>query len=105
GPDGRKNAKQKLTKRGRPGEALPKEEPPAAIEPPKTDSRPDKPDETAGREDTKPDTAKPAEDDLSQSAKVEQPPELRVLRPDPVPPVTPAPPTAPSAAPAGSPSA
>jgi hypothetical protein len=105
GPDGRKNAKQKLTKRGRPGEALPKEEPPAAIEPPKTDSRPDKPDETAGREDTKPDTAKPAEDDRSQSAKVEQPPELRVLRPDPVPPVTPAPPTAPSAAPAGSPSA
>ena len=104
GPDGRKNAKQKLTKRGRPGEALPKEEPAAAVEPPKTESRPD---ETAGRDDAKPDTAKPAEDDRSQSAKVEQPPELRMLRPDPVPPVTPAPPTAaaPSAAPAASPSA
>jgi len=107
GPDGRKNAKQKLTKRGRPGESLPKEEPSAAVEPPKTDSRPDKPDETAGRDDTKPDTARPAEDDRSQSAKVEQPPELRMLRPDPVPPVTPAPPAAaaPSAASAVSPSA
>jgi hypothetical protein len=92
GPDGRKNAKQKLTKRGRPGEALPKEEPTAAVEPPKTDSKPDtKPDETAAREESKPDTA--TDDGRSQSARVEQPVETRVLRPDPVPPVTPAPPT------------
>jgi hypothetical protein len=102
GPDGRKNAKQKLTKRGRPVESLPKEEPAAAVEAPKTESRPDKPDETAGRDETRPDTGKPAEDDRSQSAKVEQPPEPRVLRPDPVPSVTPAPTTAaaPSAPPA-----
>jgi hypothetical protein len=97
GPDARKNAKQKLTKRGRPGEALPKEEPAAAVEPPKPESRPDKPDETAGREETRPDAAKPAEDDRSQSARVERPAETRVLRPDPVPPVTPAPSTTPAA--------
>jgi hypothetical protein len=84
----------KLTKRGRPGEALPKEEPTAAVEPPKTDSKPDTtPDESAASEESKPDTAKPADDGRSQSARVEQPVETRVLRPDPVPPVTPAPPT------------
>jgi hypothetical protein len=105
GPDGRKNAKQNLTKRGRPAETLPKEEPAAAVEPPKPETRPDKPDETAVRDDVKSDAAKPAEDDRSQSAKVEQPPEIRVLRPDPVPPVTPAPPSAaaPSAAPSSTP--
>lgn len=99
-----RNAKQRLTKRGRPGEALPKEEPAAAVEPPKPESKPEaksdtQPDETAVREESKPDTAKPdtakpAEDGRSQSAKVEQPAETRVLRPDPVPPVTPAPPAA-----------
>jgi hypothetical protein len=93
-----KNAKQKLSKRDRPGETLPKEEPAAAVEPPKPESRPEaksdtKPDETAAKEESKPDTAKPAEEGRSQSANVEQPAETRVLRPDPVPPVTPAPPT------------
>ncbi len=74
---GARNAKQKLSKRGKP-EALPKEEPA-------------KPSETATREEAKPDSQKPAEEGRSQSAKVEQPAETPAIRPDPVPPVTPAP--------------
>jgi hypothetical protein len=106
-----KNGKQKLTKRGRPGEALPKEEPTSAVEPSRPESRPEtkpdtKPDETAAREGGKPNTAKPAEDGRSQSAKVEQPAEVRVLSPDPVPPVTPATAATPSApTPAAAPAA
>jgi hypothetical protein len=88
-PNAAKNAKQKLSKRGRPGEAQPKEE--AA-----------KPGETATREEAKPDTPKPAEENRSQSAKVEPPAETPAIRPDPVPQVTPAQPqtaTAPAASP------
>ena len=77
-PGAAKNAKQKLSKRGRPGEALPKEEPA-------------KPSEAAAREEAKPDAPRPADEGRSQSAKVEQPAETPALRPDPVPPVTPAP--------------
>ena len=77
-PGAAKNAKQKLSKRGRPGEALPKEEPA-------------KPGDTATREEAKPEAPKPAEEGRSQSAKVEQPGETTAVRPDPVPPVTPAP--------------
>jgi hypothetical protein len=81
-----KNAKQKLSKRGRPGEA-----------------EPAKPGETATRDEPKPEAPKPAEDNRSQSAKVEPPAETPAVRPDPVPQVTPAQPqTAP--APAASPS-
>jgi hypothetical protein len=90
-PDGRKNAaKQKLTKRGKPGEELPKEEPAAASEAPESES--------AAREEgrpeaNRPETVKPADDGHSQSAKVEQPADSSAVRPDPVPPVTPAPST------------
>ena len=49
----------KLTKRGRPGEALPKEEPTAAVEPPKDRFQSLTPSRTksAAREESKPDTA------------------------------------------------
>jgi hypothetical protein len=101
GPEGRKmSPKQKLSKRDKPGEALPKEEPAASSEPPKAE---EKPSETAAKEEgkpeSKPETGKPAEEGRSQSAKIEQPAETPAIRPDPVPPVTPAPPTT-AAAPA-----
>ncbi|HLZ02188.1 MAG TPA: hypothetical protein VKR55_08550 [Bradyrhizobium sp.] len=116
-PEGHKNAKQRLSKRGRPGEALPKEEPKASEKPiekpnekpsetatreePK--SREEKPREERAREEAKPEAAKPAEptkpaeEGRSQSAKVEPPAETPIVRPDPVPQVTPAP-TVPSPA-------
>jgi hypothetical protein len=81
-------AKQKLTKRGKPGEELPKEEPAAATEPP----------DTAKVEPGKPEGSSPAVDSPPQSAKIETPKEAPALRPDPVPPVTPAPPSTPPAA-------
>jgi hypothetical protein len=77
------SAKQKLSKRGKPAEELPKEEPAAATEPPK--------DESAGVEPVKPEGSVPAPTvDSPQSAKMEPPNEAPALRPDPVPPVTPA---------------
>jgi hypothetical protein len=90
------SAKQKLTKRGKPGEEVPKEEQPAAGETPKS--------ATANVEPGKPESPAPAPDSPSQSAKMEQPKEAPVLRPDPVPPVTPAPAASstPSASPASS---
>jgi hypothetical protein len=109
GSEGR-SRKQKLTKRGKPGEALPKEEPAAAAEPknelrnepknepkgePKNEAKTEpKGSETATREESKPALTKPAEENRSQSAKVEQPAEAPAVRPDPVPPVTPAAPGA-----------
>jgi hypothetical protein len=111
GTDGRKSgAKQKLSKRGRPGS----EEPPkpdaakpdaAKMEPAKGDE--DKPkSEAAKDEGSKPDAIKPSGESKSESAKIETPKEpgsgsAPVLRADPVPPVTPAPPA--SAAPSPSP--
>jgi hypothetical protein len=109
GPDGRKlSAKQRLSKRGRPGG----EEPPksdagktdaAKDEPPKGEAmKDDKPkDETAKDEGSKPEGAKPSGEGKSESAKIEAPKETGggetpVLRPDPVPPVTPAPPASPA---------
>jgi hypothetical protein len=115
GPDGRKlSAKQRLSKRGKPG----------AEEPPKTEAakgeaakeEPSKGDaakeetpksETATVEGGKPEATKPSdggdsdsakpESTKSESAKIEQPKETGgdtpVLRADPVPPVTPAPAT------------
>ena len=83
--------KQKLTKRGKPDEELPREEPAAATEPPKSESanvEPGKPEGSA---------PVPTADSPSESAKMEPPKEAPTLRPDPVPPVTPAP----SASPAG----
>lgn len=88
GPDGRKlTAKQKFSKRGKPGP-----------EEPKADASPsgDMP-----REEGKPDIAKPIEkpsETPSQSAKAEPSNDSPVTRPDPVPPVTPAPATSAPAA-------
>jgi hypothetical protein len=103
GPDGRKlSPKQKLSKRGKPGEALPKEEPAvSAVEPktePKTEPKGEpkaesKGSDTAlrdeGKQGSKPE-AKPAEESRPQSAKIEQPAGNQAIRPDPVPQVTPA---------------
>jgi hypothetical protein len=110
GPDGRKSgAKERLSKRGRPSEELPKpdavrEEPakgePAGEDKPKSD--------TAKDEASKPEGAKPSGEGKSEPARIE-PPSARieppkeagggppaVLRADPVPPVTPAPSASPA---------
>jgi hypothetical protein len=100
GPDGRKlTAKQRLSKRGRPGgEESPKTDP-ARDEPPKaepmTDDKPKA--ETAKEESGKPEGTRPAGDGKSEAVKIEVPKEngsgeTPVLRADPVPPVMPAPP-------------
>jgi hypothetical protein len=104
GPDGRRlSAKQRLSKRGRPGS----EEPPKT-EAAKTDAAKDEPakgeaakddkskDETAKDEGSKPEGPKPSGEGKSESAKIEVPKETGggetpALRADPVPPVTPAP--------------
>jgi hypothetical protein len=125
GPDGRKlTAKQKLSKRGRPGG----EESPARDEPPKTEPLTDdkakaetakedsgKPEGTKPEgtkpEGAKPEATKPAADAKSEAARIEAPKEgggeTPALRADPVPPVTPAPPAASTAvsavAPTGTP--
>jgi hypothetical protein len=99
---GKMSPKQKLSKRGKPGEALPKEEPAAASEPKTEPKSEPKGGETATREEAKPENrpenkpeaAKPAEEGRSQSAKIEQPAEAPAMRSDPVPQVTPAAPAA-----------
>jgi hypothetical protein len=83
GPGGRKlSAKQRLSKRGKPG----------AEEPPKTEAAKD---EAAGQEAARGEAAKEATP-KGETAKIEPPKETSggeapILRPDPVPPVTPAP--------------
>ena len=100
GPDGRKaGAKQKLSKRGKPGEDLPKA---GAAETGKGEAREDAPkSETAREEAGKPDAAKPAGEGKPESAKVDAPKETGgespAMRADPVPAVTPAPSTPPAA--------
>ena len=92
GPDGRKSAaKQRLSKRGKPG----------SEEPPKVDQAKDEPAKSeAAKEDTpKSETArdeatKPSGESKSETARIDAPKETgetSALRPDPVPPVTPAP--------------
>jgi hypothetical protein len=100
GPDGRKlTAKQRLSKRGRPGG----EEPPRTEELPKSEPGiDDKAKAESVKDDNgKPEGIKPAGEGKSEAAKIEEPKEsgseTLVLRPDPVPPVTPAPPAASSA--------
>jgi hypothetical protein len=94
GPDGRKlSAKQRLSKRGKPGgEERPKAEEPLNNEPPS---------ESATKDEGRPEEAKPAVETPSQSAKVEPAREsggeTSTLRTDPVAPVTPAPPSTTSA--------
>ena len=88
GPEGRKlSAKQRLSKRGKPGaEEPPKTEEPAVGEQPKS--------ETATKDEGKPSTDAKPESAKSETAKVEPArgaAEPAATRPDPVPPVTPAP--------------
>jgi hypothetical protein len=99
GPDGRNlNAKQRLSKRGKPAEELPKtdavREEPAKVEPVKDD----KPNSEAAKEEgsTGPEGGKPPTEGKSEAVKIDVPKETGsgetpALRADPVPPVTPAP--------------
>jgi hypothetical protein len=100
GPDGRRlSAKQRLSKRGKPGEELPKNdlprEEPAGVEP----GRVEPANTEAAKGDTdkvdsvKPEGGKPAGASKSDSVTIESPkePETPALRADPVPPVTPVP--------------
>jgi hypothetical protein len=118
GPDGRKSAaKQKLSKRGKPGEEPPKIEAAktdaAKTDAPKPDAGKDEASkgaavkddtpmsETAKGEGSKPEGTKPSSEGKSEAAKIEAPKEtgdgeIPVLRADPVPPVTPAPPASPA---------
>jgi hypothetical protein len=121
GPDGRKSAaKQKLSKRGKPGAEEPPKAgaAPGAAEPAKGETAKDdtaKNDtpksesaksETAKDEAGKPEGAKPSGEGKSESGKVdaakEAGGETPALRADPVPAVTPAPPAAPASEAAGS---
>lgn len=82
GPEGRKmSAKQKLSRRGKPGDELPKTEPASG--------------DAAKTEPVKPEGDRPTGEGQSESAKVdsakESGGETSALRADPVPPVTPAP--------------
>jgi hypothetical protein len=90
-PDGRKlSAKQRWSKRGKPGaEEPPKAEEPAVGEPPKSDAA--SKDENKPPADAKPESAKP-ETGKVESAKSSAEP-MTSTRPDPVPPVTPASPS------------
>jgi hypothetical protein len=88
------NAKQKLSKRNKPGEELPKENPKG--EGTKEASTPG--------ESAKPEGSKPSEaPSQSANAAPSGPSETPALRPDPVPPVTPAPAAGSEPAPAASP--
>lgn len=103
GPDGRKAAaKQKLSKRGKQGEELPKDESgksdSAKDDASKSDTPKDVPKETAKdalKDAVKDDVALPSDEAKSHSARIEPKAtgESPVLRSDPVPAVTPAPPS------------
>jgi hypothetical protein len=114
GPDGRKlSAKQKLSKRGKPGgEELPKTES-AKTESAKTETGKEEPakgeaakedtpkSETAKVESGKAEGSRPSGEGKPESARIEPPKETGggdtpALRSDPVPPVTPAPPASPA---------
>ena len=104
GPDGRKSAaKQRLSKRGRPGAEEPPKSDAAKDEPPAGEAaKDDKPkSETAKDEGSKPQGPQPSGEGKPESAVVEAPKETGggstpVLRADPVPPVTPAPSASPA---------
>src|SRR5882724_8044955 len=95
GPDGRRlSAKQRLSKRGKPGEELPKTDAAPMGEAAKGEAPKDEKPSTASDEGSKPE-AKPDEE-KSESAKLDAPKSEGTksdvpLRADPVPPVTPAP--------------
>jgi hypothetical protein len=98
GPEGRKmSAKQKLSRRGKPGDELPRTEP-ASGDVSRSEAK-----ESAKTEPGKPDGDKPNNgESRSDSARAEPAKEpggeTSALRADPVPPVTPAPPGGPSPA-------
>jgi hypothetical protein len=116
GPDGRRlSAKQRLSKRGKPGEELPKTDAAPMGEAAKGETAKDEKTNAAKEEGSKPE-AKPDEE-KSESAKLDAPKSEGTksdvpLRADPVPPVTPAPkspegeakPAEPASAAGGSPS-
>ncbi len=109
GPDGRKlTAKQRLSKRGKPGGEEPPNAEAAKSDTAKTDAAKDEPSkgepvkddtpksETAKGEDSKPESTKPPGEGKSEAARIDPPKETgtgesAALRADPVPPVTPAP--------------
>lgn len=104
GPEGRKSAaKQRLSKRGRPGGEEPPKTDAAKEEPSKGEAvKDDKPkSETAKDEGSKPEGTRPSGEGKSEAAKIEAPKdtgsgEPPALRADPVPPVTPAPSASPA---------
>jgi hypothetical protein len=97
GPDGRRlSAKQRLSKRSRPGEEVPSaKEEPQKLEPAAEDRAKA---ETAKEEDGKTDVSRPSIEDKAESPGIEPPKdsggETAALRPDPTPAVTPVPPAA-----------
>ena len=101
GPAGRKSAaKQKLSKRGKPGIEEPPKSDAARDEPAKGEAAKEEAKGDTGKDTAKDVATKPSGEGPAQSAKVDVPKETGsetpALRPDPVPPVTPAPPPAPS---------
>jgi hypothetical protein len=104
GPEGRKSAaKQRLSKRGRPGGEEPPKTDAAKEEPSKGEAvKDDKPkSEIAKDEGSKPEGTRPSGEGKSEAAKIEAPKdtgsgEPPALRADPVPPVTPAPSASPA---------
>jgi len=113
GPEGRKSAaKQRLSKRGKPGgEELPKTDDAARDEPPKRDPVQDDRPQNDTKYEGRPDGANAPGEGKSEAAKTEAlkqtgSGETPTLRPDPVPSVTPAPqasPAAPTAVSSGTP--
>jgi len=117
GPDGRRlTAKQRLSKRGKPGEEMPKEMPKGdaaketdketAKETGKTDAAKEEPAAAGSANEDKPAGEGKSTSSKSETAKTEAPKEMApkepggqtpALRADPVPPVTPAPAAAPAA--------
>ena len=114
GPDGRKSAaKQKLSKRGKPGGEEPPKAEAAKTDAAKTDTAKDEPSkgeavkddtpksETAKGEDSKPERANPSGEGKSEAGRIDAPKETGngdtpALRADPAPPVTPAPSASPA---------
>jgi hypothetical protein len=120
GPDGRKlSAKQRLSKRGRPGAEEPPKADAAKTDAAKSDAAKEEPakgevakqdmpqGETTKDDASKPEGAKPPGEARSESARIEPPKETGggetpALRADPVPQVTPAPPAPPAVSAAAS---
>jgi len=81
GPDGAKSAKQRMSKRGKPGDEPPKAEGSAIGEVPR---------EAAAKEEAKPEAAKPPSEAPAEPASAEPTGDVPITRPDPAPAVAPA---------------